>query len=139
MCANIEFKATTRKQHRGDFTSLRMVLPKIAKWRRISVRGGKVGFVAFQKTKCVCRFYIKLKLYCNSLTTDLQDYQFHGCYMCANIAVKATTRKQHKGDFTSLRMVLPKIAEWRRISVRAGKAGFVAFQKRSVYVDFTLN
>ena len=33
----------------SDFTSLRMVLPKIAKWRRISVRAREVGFVAFQK------------------------------------------------------------------------------------------
>ena len=47
----------------NNFRSLRrMVLPKIAKWRRISVRARKVGFVALQKTKCVCRFYIKLKL-----------------------------------------------------------------------------
>ena len=45
----------------SNFRSLRMVLPKIAKWRRISVRARKVGFVALQKTKCVCRFYIKLK------------------------------------------------------------------------------
>ena len=26
MCADIEFKATTRKQHKDNFTSLRMVL-----------------------------------------------------------------------------------------------------------------
>ena len=82
----------------SNFRSLRMVLPKIAKWRRISVRARKVGFVAFQKTKCVCRFYIKLKLQCNSLTTDLQDYHFHRCCTCANIDFKATTRKQHKGE-----------------------------------------
>ena len=82
----------------SNFTSLRMVLPKIAKWRRISVRARKVGFVAFQKTKCVCRFYIQLKLQCNSLTTDLQDYHFHRCYTCANIDFKATTEKQHKGE-----------------------------------------
>ena len=37
-------------------------------------------------------------LQCNSLTTDLQDYHFHRCYMCANIDVKATTGKQHKGE-----------------------------------------
>ena len=34
----------------------------------------------------------------HSLTTDLQDYQFQGCYMCANVEFKATTRKQHKGE-----------------------------------------
>ena len=98
----------------------------------MSVRVKKVVLVAFQKTNCVCKFYRKLKLLCNSLTTDLQNYQFHGCYMCANIEFKATTRKQHKGDFTSLRMVLPKIAKWRRISVRARKVGFVAFQKTKI-------
>ena len=64
----------------------------------MSVRVKKVVLVGFQKTNCVCRFYRKLKLLCNSLTTDLQDYQFHGCYMCANIEFKATTRKQHKGE-----------------------------------------
>ena len=47
---------------------------------------------------CVCRFYIKLKLECKSLTTDLQDYHFHKCYTFANIDFKATTGKQHKGE-----------------------------------------
>ena len=38
-------------------------------------------------------------IYCNSLTTDLQDYHFHRCcYTCANIDFKATTVKQHKGE-----------------------------------------
>ena len=31
----------------NNFTSVRMVLPKIAKWRRISVRARKVGFLSF--------------------------------------------------------------------------------------------
>ena len=42
-------------------------------------------------------------------------------------------------NFTSLRMVLPKLAKWRRILVRVRAIGLIAFQKRSVYVDFKLN
>ena len=119
----------------SNFTSLRMVLPKIAKWRRISVRARKVGFVAFQKTKCVCRFYIKLKLWCNSLTTDLQDYQFHGCYMCANIEFKATPESNTKAsNFTSLRIVLPTMAKWRCISLRVWKVPWAAFSENELCI-----
>ena len=75
--------------------SHRTILPK---WRCISVQVRKVDFLAFQKTNCVCRFNIKIKLYCDSLTTDRQDYHFHRCYTCANIDFKATTGKQHKGE-----------------------------------------
>ena len=63
MCANIEFKATTRKQRKSEqFHKSSNGFAKNCKMATFSVLGRRVGFVAFQKTKCVCRFYIKLKL-----------------------------------------------------------------------------
>ena len=82
-----------------------------------------------------------LKLSCNGLTTDLQDYHFHGCYTCANLDFKATTEKQHNGE------------QFHKSSTGSAKNGKMAIylitsleswlgglsKKRIVYVDFTLN
>ena len=95
---NLDFKATIEKQHINKAELSYKSSNDSAKMAVISARVRKVGLVAFHKTNCVCRFYIKLKLLCNSLTTNLQDYHFHRCYTCVYIDFKATTGKQHKGE-----------------------------------------
>ena len=96
------------------------------------------------KTNCVFRFYIRLKLQCNRLTTDLQDYHFHRCYtvlMCANIDIKATTGKQHKGEqfhkSSNGSAKNSKMAMYLMTSLEGWLGGLS--KKRIVYVDFTLN
>ena len=81
----------------SNFTSLRMVLPKITKWRCISLQVWKVRWLAFPENELCMWILLSIKLYCNSLTTDLQDYHFYRCHIvCAKIDFKATNGKQHK-------------------------------------------
>ena len=52
-----------------------------AKNGKMAMYPNAIGLVAFQKTNCECRFYIKLKLLCNSVTTDLQGNHFYRCHI----------------------------------------------------------
>ena len=75
----------------SNFTSLRLVLPKIEKWLLLV---WKVGWQPFQKTNCVCRFYFQLSygaivwplIYGITTSTDV--------ILCAKLGFKATTGKQ---------------------------------------------
>ena len=65
--ANIDFNATTGKQHKGgQFYKSQNGSGKngkngdVSQFELLGVR--KVGLVAFQKANCVCRFHIKIKL-----------------------------------------------------------------------------
>ena len=109
---NLDFKATIEKHHINKAELFYKPSNDSVKMAVISLRVRKVGLAALKKTNCVCRFYLKLNLQCKRLTTNLQDYHFHRCYRCANVDFKATT-----GNFTSFRIVLPKMAKWRCISV----------------------
>ena len=141
MCANNDFKATTLKQHKGEqFPKSSNSSAKNGKMA-MSIRVMKVGLVALQTTNCVYRFYIKLKLLCNSLTTDLQDYHFRRCYTCANIDFKATTWKQHKGEqfhkSSNSSAENGKMAMYLITSLESWLGGLS--RKRIVHVDFTFN
>ena len=61
---DLDFKATIETQ---DINKAKLPYKSLNDSARMAVylnqvRVKKVGMVAFQKTKCVCRFYIKLKL-----------------------------------------------------------------------------
>ena len=75
------------------------------------------------------------------MTTDLQDYHFHRCYMCANIDFKATTGKQHKGEqfhkSSDGSAKNGKIAMYLITSLESWLGGLS--RKRIVYIDFTFN
>ena len=65
MCADIEFKLSYHPkatQRRAISQVFEWFCQKLQNGNVSQFELGKLAFVAFQKTKCVCRFYIKLKL-----------------------------------------------------------------------------
>ena len=82
-----------------------------------------------------------LKLWCKSLTTDLQDCHFHRCYTCANIDFKATTGKQHKGEqfqkSSNSSANNGKMAMYLIVSLKSWLGDLS--RKRIVHVDFAFN
>ena len=94
LCFNLDFKATIEKQH---INKAKLSYKTTNDSVKMAVSQFELRKLAFQKTNCARRFYIKLRPYCKSLATDLQDYHFHS-YTCANIDFKATTGRQHKSE-----------------------------------------